>query len=426
MIPDMTGMARGKIIPARKFSEEAGMRLPESIFLQTVSGDYPSDESMIHPAEPDIYARPDADTIRLVPWYDDPTASVIHDCFYADGSPVGMAPRYVLRRVMALYEAQGLRAVVAPELEFYLVRPNTDSDYPLEPPIGRSGRAEHGRQSFSIDAINEFEPLFEDIDDYCDVQGLEIDTLVHESGAAQMEVNLIHGDPMSVADQAFLFKRTVREAAYRHKIYATFMSKPMENEPGSAMHIHQSVVRTDTGHNVFSNPDGSASEAFYHFIGGLQRYVPEALSLLVPNVNAYRRLTRYHSAPINVEWGYDNRTAAFRVPNSHADSRRVENRIAGADANPYLAVAATLLAGWLGMQERSKPTDPITGSAYALPRTLSQDLRGAIDLLRNNGKLNEHLGEHFVRAYAAVKESEYQTFMHVISSWEREHLLLSV
>ena len=165
LVPDMSGIARGKIMPAHKFWEEQGMRLPEEIFLQTVTGDYPDDFSAVDPAEIDMVVRADPDSIRLVPWTQDPTAQVLHDCFYDDGSPVEMAPRHVLRRVLKLYEAKGWRPVVAPELEFYLVKPNTDADYPLEPPVGRSGRAESGRQSYSIDAVNEFDPLFEDLYD---------------------------------------------------------------------------------------------------------------------------------------------------------------------------------------------------------------------------------------------------------------------
>ncbi len=425
MIADMNGIARGKIVPARKFSEEKGMRVPESLFLQTVSGDYAS-EWVVEETEPDVYARPDPRTLRLVPWYSDPTALVIHDCFYANGEPVDISPRYVLKRVLELYRARGWSPVVAPELEFYLVKPNHDSDFPLEPPIGRSGRAESGRQSFSIDALNEFDPLLEDIDDYCNVQGLDIDTLTHEYGAAQIEVNLLHGEPLDLADQAFLFKRTVREAGHRHNIHATFMAKPMEKEPGSSMHLHTSLLDSVTGQNIFSGTDGEATPAFHHFIGGLQRYVPSLMAFFAPNVNSYRRLTRHLSAPINVEWGYDNRTVGLRVPTSNPEARRIENRIPGADANPYLCIAATLAAGYLGLTEQLAPTEALETSAYDLKHELPRSLLDSIRLLDESVPLKSVLGGNFVRAYNSVKRGEYDTFMHVISSWEREHLLLNV
>ena len=162
-IPDMAGVARGKLVPAQKYVEEEGMRLPESIFLQTVTGEYPEDDSAISPSEIDIVLKADPSTIRVVPWAAEPTAQVIHDCFYGDGRPVPMAPRYVLRRVLDLYSSHGWEPVIAPELEFLLVEPNIDSDYPLKPPIGRSGRPEIGRQSYSLAADNEFDPLFDDV-----------------------------------------------------------------------------------------------------------------------------------------------------------------------------------------------------------------------------------------------------------------------
>jgi glutamine synthetase len=425
-IPDMAGIARGKVMPAEKFAEEEGMRLPEAIFLQTVTGDYPDDDSAISPSEIDIVLKADSNAISVVPWAAEPTAQVIHDCFYADGRPVTMAPRYVLRHVLELYAAQGWEPVVAPELEFFLIEPNTDSDYPLKPPIGRSGRPEIGRQSYSIAAVNEFDPVFDDMYAFCEAQELAIDTLIHEAGAAQMEINLLHGNPLTLADQAFLFKRTAREVALRHKMYATFMAKPHAREPGSAMHLHQSIVDLKSGENVFSNPDGSPTQLFFSHIAGLQKYLPAAMSLFAPNVNSYRRITPRNSAPINVQWGYDNRTAGLRVPMSSPAGRRVENRVPGADANPYLAIAASLACGYLGMMEGLKPTEPVSGSAYNLPFSLPRTLAEALRLIRECKPLVEVFGERFVRAYSAVKDNEYETFLQVISSWEREHLLLNV
>ncbi len=319
----MAGIARGKIMPAEKFAEEEGMRLPEAIFLQTVTGDYPDDQSAMSPAEIDIVLRADPKTVRVVPWAAEPTAQVIHDCFYGDGRPVTMAPRYVLRRVLELYEAHGWEPVVAPELEFYLVEPNIDADYPLKPPVGRSGRPEIGRQSYSIAAVNEFDPLFDDMYAFCEAQDIEIDTLIHEDGAAQMEINLLHGDPMGLADQAFLFKRTAREAALRHKMYATFMAKPMAKEPGSAMHMHQSIVDTKTRKNIFSNPDGIAVGAVLRPHRGLQQYLPAAMSLFCPNVNTYRRMTRYLGRA-------DQRALGLRQPHRGPARADVRTRRRGA------------------------------------------------------------------------------------------------
>jgi glutamine synthetase len=192
------------------------------------------------------------------------------------------------------------------------------------------------------------------------------------------------------------------------------------------MHIHQSVVDVKTRKNIFSNPDGTPSALFFSHIGGLQKYLPAAMALFCANVNSYRRFTRYLAAPINVHWGYDNRTAGLRVPMSDAQARRVENRVGGADANPYIAIAASLACGYLGMVEGVQPSDPIVGSAHDLPFGLPRSLDEALRELRACEPLVKLLGEAFVEAFALVKEAEYEVFLQVISSWEREHLLLNV
>jgi glutamine synthetase len=242
-----------------------------------------------------------------------------------------------------------------------------------------------------------------------------------------MEINLRHGDPLELADQVFMFKRTIREVALEHNIYATFMAKPMAAEPGSAMHIHQSILDTATGENLFSDPKtGEATPAFYAFIAGQQKYLPAIMAILAPYVNSYRRIAKGSGAPVNTQWGYDNRTCGLRVPPSDAANRRVENRIPSSDANPYLAIAASLAAGYLGLSGALSPSAPVDIDASALgvqlPRSLSESLR----LFTEARPLVEILGETFVQAYDRVKQTEYEIFMQTISPWEREFLLLNV
>jgi glutamine synthetase len=430
LVPDLTGVARGKILPRGKFTEDRGMRIPEIVLGMTVTGNTPTEDDAyyraISPIDRDMVLKADPTTITMVPWAADPTAQVIHDCHFADGRLVDFAPRTVLRRVLKLYEDKGWKPIVAPELEFYLTDKNADPDLPLKAPVGRSGRAETSRQVYSIDAVNDFDPLFEDIYDYCEMMGLDVDTLIHEIGAGQMEINFLHGEPLGLADKVFFFKRTLREAALKHHMYATFMAKPMAGEPGSAMHIHQSVVDAKTGLNIFSNEDGSPSALFKHYIGGLQRFMPSAMAIVAPYVNSYRRLVRHTAAPINIQWGVDNRTVGFRIPESGVQDRRIENRIIGADANPYLALAVTLACGYLGMTEHMEPSPITTGSAYELKYELPQGLPEALKALRAESRLHTVLGERFIDVYAAIKELEHQEFMTVISPWEREHLLLHV
>jgi glutamine synthetase len=428
IVPDLAGNARGKFIPANQFLSMGEPRLPESILIQSVTGEYCDDHwDFVTPTDADMGLKPDVSTMRVVPWAREPTAQIIHDCYMMnEGTPHPLSTRNVLRNILNLYAADGLRPVVAPEMEFYLVLRNIDPDYELEPPIGRSGRAETSRQSYSMDAIGEFEDFVEDLYGYSELQNLSLDALIHENGAAQMEINFLHGDAMDLADQVFIFKRTVRETAHKHGIYATFMAKPMQKEPGSAMHIHQSIVRADTGENIFANESGEHTAEFMSYIAGLQTYTPELISLYAPNVNSYRRLAPDIAAPINLNWGYDNRTTAFRVPNSNAAATRVENRFPGADVNPYLAFASTLASGYLGMKKKLKPSDPHHGTAneeqVEVARTLEEGLRN----LQSTPELVEMFGSLFLRAYSAVKLDEFEEFNRVISSWEREHLLLQV
>ncbi|MHB0777007.1 glutamine synthetase family protein [Halomonas sp. WWR20] len=431
LVSDLTGILKGKIMPAGKYLNGGRPRLPDSIFIQTVTGGYPDDDDIRfwNSAELDMELVPDPDSVFLVPWADDPTAQIIHDCYYMSGEPVELSPRHVLKHVLALYAARGWKPIMAPELEFYLVKTNTDPDYPLEPPIGRSGRQESSRQSFSIDAVNEFDPLFEDMYDYCEAQELDIDTLTHEEGAGQMEVNFQHGDPLALADQVVIFKRTLRETALRHGMYATFMAKPMASEPGSSMHLHQSLIDVETGRNLFAGEEGRPSKMFHQYIGGLQHYLPAAMPFFAPNVNSYRRLLRSESsgsAPINTEWGFDNRTVGLRVPVGDPEATRVENRLAGADANPYLVMAASLACGYLGMLGQLEPRPPMIGSAWSAGHTLPEDMGPALDALSHCAPLADLLGERFTRSYLAVKRAEHTAYFRVISSWEREHLLLRV
>lgn len=426
LVPDMTGNARGKFIPAHKFIKEDS-RLPESILVQTVTGEYVDDHwDLVQPLDSDMLLEPDPSTIRLVPWADEPTAQIIHDCYLRNGDPHPMATRNVLKKVLALYEQEGWTPVVAPEVEFYLVSQNTNPDNELTPPPGRSGRREMVRQSYSIDGCNEYEPVVNDMYRYAEEMGLDIDTLIHESGAAQLEINFLHGNALNLADQVFSFKRTMRETAFRHGIYATFMAKPMTSEPGSAMHIHQSVINKN-GDNIFINQDKSESDLFRYYIGGLQRYIPNTISFFAPNVNSYRRFTKDIAAPVNLEWGYDNRTAGIRVPDSSPAAKRVENRFPGVDANPYLAFAASLACGYLGMKNKLEPTAACEGHAsedgeVSLPR----NLLAALDLLTSCPELEQVFGADFIRAYASVKMEEFEAFNQVITSWEREYLLLNV
>lgn len=429
VIPDIHGVVRGKAMPADKFSHFKPAFLPFSIFFQSITGTYFEFDSDDYNTEIDIQLIPDLNTLRALPWTRSPSLIVIHDLHYQDGTPVACAPRNVLKRILNLYHERGWSPVIAPELEFYLTARNTDPDIPIHPPVGRSGRQSVGRQSYSIMAIDEYEPIIEDIYRFAEAQGLEIDTIIQEGGPAQLEINMIHGDPLELADNVFVFKRLIREAAFRHDCYATFMAKPMDNQPGSAMHIHQSIVDSKTGKNLFSDDKGEPTKAFYHFIAGQQQNLDAATCIMAPYVNSYRRLMPGdYSAPVNLEWSIDNRSAGLRVPNSKPSARRVENRIAGMDCNPYLAIAASLAAGYLGLINQSKPTKPYRGDALDANERLElpHGLQEAMQVFSENTNLQDLLGNEFSAIYQALKAHEFAEFMQVVSPWEREYLLLTV
>ena len=437
-IPDLTGIPRGKIVPCEKFLQET-VRMPESAIAQTVTGDWGEQEDYIDAADSDMELRAGRDGCFAVPWAAEPTGQIICDCV-ANGRLIRHAPRSVLKRVLRMYQREGWRPVVAPELEFYLAKNDVNPDNPLSPPLGRTGRPEFSSQPFSIDAVNEFEPVIEDIYRFAEAQELAVDTLTHEEGVAQFEINFQHGDALEMADQVMVFKRCVREAAIHRGITATFMAKPSESQPGSSMHIHQSVVSRTGGDNLFARADAKGADAkagrngdgglfspmFLSYLGGLQRHLPEMCSLYLPNVNSFRRVNM-RWATANVHWGVNNRTVGFRVPDAASPrSMRVENRICGADANPYLAIAASLLAGWLGVKAKARPAPLMRGAAWDEPRGMPLTIDTALELTDNSKTLRERLGNRFVDLYVSSKRTEMENFKHVVTSWERKYLLSAV
>jgi glutamine synthetase len=206
------------------------------------------------------------------------------------------------------------------------------------------------------------------------------------------------------------------------------MAKPIEGEPGSAMHMHHSVVDEKTGKNIFAGPQGGETDAFFHFIGGLQKHLPQVIAMLAPYVNSYRRYVKDFAAPINLAWGRDNRTTGLRIPISEPESRRVENRLAGMDCNPYLGIAASLACGYLGMMKEIWPSQSFKGEAYEeeSEHEIPRSMYDALELFSEAPEIREILGEEFCRVYETVKRTEYAEFLQVISPWEREHLLLNV
>ncbi len=429
MVADNAGTARGKSMPRIKFIEGLQsrlLRIPETLFGMTITGDFALNDHLSE-TERDVYLVPDLDTICKTPWQSQPTATVICDVEYENGDPVGFSPRQLLRRVLKLYEAEGWQPIVAPEFEFYLLDRQVDVDFKPAAPVGMSGRRDTGSSPFSIDSLDEFAPYFDDVYAACLAQNIKVDTLAHEAGPAQFEFNVEHGPALNVADQSFLFKRILRQTAIRHNMFASFMASPYPDNFGSSMHVHQSVISARTGENIFANPDGSNSDLFLNHIAGLQTYLPQGIPMVAPYVNSYRRFTSGLSAPTNTHWGRENRSVGLRIPNGPIKSRRIENRIAGSDVNPYFMIATSLACGYLGMKENLEASAEFTGSAYdTRDRALPRHFLDGIKDMRKCTPLKDVLGDAFVDTYLDAKEMEYENYSNVLSPWETKYLLLTV
>ena len=432
MIPDNSGIPRGKILPTKKFLdtiESGGLRLPLNLFKLSVSRDitYSIDDQLLNPTDGDFVLKPDFDTLRVVPWYSEPTAQIICDAVDRNNKDIEVYSRGILKRVIQMFEDMNLTPVIAPEIEFYLVKKNNDPDYPLETPAGQSGRTEKGDQSYGIDAVNEFDHIFEDLYDFCEAQELDVETINHEDGPAQMEINFKHGNALDLADQVFLFKRTLRQTALKHNLYATFMAKPMEDSPGNSMHIHQSLLKN--GKPVFADKNLKTSKLFDNYLGGLQKYSKAFLPLFAPNVNSFKRLRGFweEGTPFNLNWGYENRTCGFRVHNfNSANQVRIENRLCGSDVNPYLAIAATLSAGYLGIKKKLKASPETKKAAYNVNMSLTDSIYQSIDFFSRSKEAKEIFGDTFVDLFCSIKDLEVNAYNKIITAWEREYLLLNV
>lgn len=420
LIADVNGIPRGKTIEAGSYDKDELPHIAEATFFQTITGDYADAIHVYDPKDEDVLLSPDWSTYRQVPWRKNDHAQVICESLNKSGAQCRFDPRNVLKRVLARYAQEGLEPVIAPEVEFYLIKPVTDPVLPIETAQGMDQHMDFGGEAFSIDALDKFSHFLDDLRDMCEATDIQLAAVVHEMGPAQIELNVAHGDALGRADQLFLLKRTVKACALRHNMTATFMAKPIAGLPGSGLHVHSSLYKD--GQNIFALNDGQAPLVLKQFIGGLQRHLPDAFSLISPHVNSYKRFVPGLSAPINLQWGYDNRTTGFRVPYGDDKNGRVENRIAGADANPYLFIAAHLACGLLGILEGIDATDPLEEDGYEMPADLPVTLSQALQRLQASEALTALLGKPFVDGFISTKQLELNNANGEITPWERKYL----
>ncbi|MEQ4312270.1 glutamine synthetase family protein [Pseudomonas syringae] len=408
------------------FVQGRRLQLARGVLLQCIMGGYPP-ARFYGSDDGDLALVSDPQQIHRLPWSDQPRALAICDAVDLSGEPCMLSTRNQLKAVVARYAGHGLAPVVATELEFFVFAPNPDPHQPFMPPVGLDGRREAGHSAFSISSNNGLRPFFAEVYACMAALGLPRDTVMHEMGVSQFEINLWHGDPLTLADQTFLFKHLLKEVALKHGLMVVCMAKPLANTAGSSMHIHQSVVEIASGLNVFSNADGEATATFRHFIGGQQACMADFTALFAPNVNAYQRLFHPYASPNNACWSHDNRAAGLRIPASPAAARRVENRLPGADANPYLAIAASLAAGLYGIEQGLEPTAAMQGE-IEVPEELSLPctLHAALERLKSSELAKELFGHEFIEGYVASKAMELSSFFDEITPWERRVLAAQV
>lgn len=424
--PDLNGVPRGKVMTAEGFIEGRRLQMARGVLLQCIMGGYPP-ARFYGSDDGDLALVPDPAQLHRVPWSDQPRALAICDADELTGASCTLSTRGQLKSVLTRYAEYGLTPVVATELEFFVFAPNPDPLQAFVPPVGLDGRRELGHSAFSISSNNGLRPFFTEVYACMAALGLPRDTFMHEMGVSQFEINLLHGDPLLLADQTFLFKHLLKEVALKHGVIVVCMAKPLANTPGSSMHLHQSVVDAVSGRNVFSAEDGQSTPTFRHFIGGLQACMADFTALFAPNVNSYQRLFHPFASPNNACWSYDNRAAGLRIPASAPSARRVENRLPGADANPYLVIAASLAAGLYGIERGIEPTAAVQGEIQVPEElTLPCTLQAALERLKCSHLAKELFGHEFIEGYIASKTMELTSFLDEITPWERRVLAAQI
>lgn len=420
---DINGNAVGKRLPREQGMSlfQSGSALCAAMPLVDVLGN--SADPMgygFSDGDPDAWAKPLAGTLTGVPWAPG-KAQVL--CELRDPllqQPYWYDPRWVLQQVVSQLHAIGLYPVVAVELEFYLLeaKRSTDSS-PIAASSPRSGEPETMGKVLSIEKLDEFNPVLDAIIEASQQQAIPVSTIISEYGAGQFEVNLEHQpDPLLAADHALLLRRAIKGVTRSLGLDATFMSKPFAKESGNGMHIHISLLN-EQGENVFS-AEGNRSPIMGQAIAGLQATMAEAMAFFAPHLNVYRRFKPDEFTPVTSDWGENNRSMAFRIPIGSEQNRRIEHRVSGADANPYLVMAAVLAGLHHGISQQLQPSAAATGNAGSaidvmLPLTLWQ----ALDRLQNAVILPGYFGADYLQIYREVKQAEFTDFMDSISA--REH-----
>ncbi len=428
VIWDMNGIMRGKLLPRGMEGKafEGELKLPLSSLGVDIWGN-DADESgqVLETGDVDGFCLPTERGLLEIDWLENPSALLPVWMFKSDGSPYKACPRQILKSVVDAYKAANLTPVCASELEFYLYR--RDGEKISAPKRLGGDDVVPASAMYSVAELDEMDAFIADIYAACEKWNIPADAAVSEFGCGQMEINLHHvPDPLKAADDALFFKYLVKGIAKKHGLGATFMAKPYGHQSGNGLHFHFSLL-DKAGQNIFNDGTEEGSDQLGHAVAGLLETISEFMPIFAPHFNSYRRIRPGTHAPTNISWGYDNRTTPVRIPSGSNKSRRIEHRISGADANPYLVIAAILAGALHGIEGKLVPPNPVTGDAYdmELP-SIPLQWRTAIDSMSQGEHAKNLFGDLFCKMYIAAKNQEYDQFMSSVTRIEYETYLESV
>ncbi|MEZ8079998.1 glutamine synthetase family protein [Enterovibrio norvegicus] len=430
LLIDMNGIVRGKRVEKDKLPKayEHGIALPISIYGMNIKGNPVEETGLgLEIGESDAICFPVAGSLTTQPWQKRPIAQLLLEMYEDPQTPFFGDPRMILRRLVRQIKDKGLTPVSAFELEFYLIDSQESGQAPLPPISPVTGRRPENTQVYSLDDLDEYSEFLTGIIDAAREQGLPADTIVAESAPGQFEINLTHtNDPLAACDYALLLKRVIKQVAHEHELDTTFMAKPYADQAGNGMHVHISLV-DEEGNNVFQSPeDGKMTDTLRWALGGMLALMPDYMAILCPNINSFRRFSPDFYVPNAATWGVENRTTALRIPGDAPEATRIEHRVAGADANPYLMMSALLASVLYGIENKIEPSEPVVGNAYdkelefdALPT----NLRDALRVLSQSEPMREYLGTDFVDVFVTCKEKELEEFEQHITGLEYDWYL---
>jgi glutamine synthetase len=436
-ITDPSGVPRGKTASVEELSRlyAHGRPVAGSILGLDITGtDVEATGLVWETGDADLICRPVPGTLALAPWLARPTAQVMLTMYQPSGEPAAADPRHALARVVERLRRAGFRAVLAVELEFYVLDERSNE------PAGSLARGSGRIDAYGLARLEELSGFFDEVYAAARAQGIPAETLMSEYAPGQFEITLRHrDDALRAVDDAVLLKRLLRGVAARHGLQVTFMAKPFVELAGSGMHVHVSLAHEPAAipagdilgaaqpDNLFADSDPAGSPLLRQALGGLKQTMAESLLVFAPNGNSYRRFRSQSYAPVAVNWGINNRSVSLRVPSGPPASRHIEHRICGADANPYLA-AAVVLAGVLhGIETAADPGPPVEGNGYltATRRELPQTWHEAIERADASQFLSDALGEPFKRIFLAIKRQECDRFSAEVTELDRSWYLSS-